>query len=166
MSAVLRPPTTAFVHLYATYSGAVLETRSYIDDTEWRPICRAPCDMLVPAEGMEARVVAPEMTPSNIFRLQPGRGTANLKVEGGSNGSRTVGMVGLIGGIPMTLIGMGMYGFGKMNESDGLKTGGIISMGVGAALVLGSLPFLGAGTTRVRDGEGKIIARSWTPPPL
>jgi len=157
---------SAFVHLHADYPSARLELRSYIDDTNWKTACEAPCDLRIRVEGMEARVVAAGMSASNVFRIEPGRGTANLRVEGGSTTSRTIGTAGLIAGIPLGLTGMGLFGYGKIEDKSGLRAAGIASMAVAAVLVVGSLPFLSAGSTRVRNGQGKTIARSFSPPPL
>lgn len=157
---------SAFVHVFVDYPDAVLELRSYIDDTDWTEACRAPCDRTLRVEGMDARVRAPGMTASNVFRIDPGRGTANLKVEGGSLRSKTIGTVGFASGIPLGLVGMGLWSYGKLEDRASLQTAGIVTMGVAAALVLGSLPFLSAGGTRVRDGKGKVIATSFAPPRL
>lgn len=157
---------SAFVHVFVDYPDAVLELRSYIDDTDWTQACRAPCDRTLRVEGMDARVRAPGMTASNVFRIDPGRGTANLKVEGGSARSKTIGTVGFAGGIPLGLVGMGLWSYGKLEDRASLQTAGIVTMGVAAALVLGSLPFLSAGGTRVKDGKGKVIATTFAPPRL
>lgn len=149
---------SAFVHLHADYPGAVLELRNYVDDTDWKEACRAPCDRTLRVDGMDARVLAPGMTTSNVFRIDAGRGTANLKVVGGSARSRTIGTVALASGIPVALGGMALWGYGKIDDRAGLRTAGLVTMGVAAVMVLGSLPFLGAGSTKVRDGKGKVIA--------
>lgn len=155
---------SAFVHVHADYPGAVLELRSFIDDSDWSAACPAPCDRLLRVEGNEARVRADGMSPSNVFRIEPGRGTANLKVVGGSARSRTIGTVGLGAGIPLALGGMALWGYGKLEDKAGLKTAGLITMGVAAVMVVGALPFLSSGSTRVKDGKGKVIASGFAPP--
>jgi len=157
---------SAFVHLFADYPGAVLELRSYIDETDWKVACQAPCDRTLRVDGMDARVVAPGMTTSNVFRIEPGRGTANLKVDGGSAGSRTIGTVGFAAGIPLALGGMALWGYGKLEDRRGLQTAGIVTLGVAAVALVGALPFLSAGSTKVRDGKGKTIASRSAPPLL
>lgn len=149
---------SAFVHLYADFPDAVLELRNYVDDSDWTTACRAPCDQLLRVEGMDARVSARGMTTSNVFRIEPGRGTAHLKVVGGSESSRRIGAIGFAGGIPVSLLGMGLWGYGKVREHASLETAGIVTLGVGAVMILGSLPFLSMGATRVRDAKGKTIA--------
>lgn len=160
------PLDSAFVHLFADYPDAVLELRSYVDDGEWKVACRAPCDQKLRVEGMDARVSARGMSTSNAFRIEAGRGTANLKVVGGSESSRKLGTIGFAGGIPVALLGMGLWGYGKVEDKPALRTAGIVTLGVGAVMVLGSLPFLSAGSTRVRDAKGKTIAARFDPPSL
>ncbi|MCC6900077.1 MAG: hypothetical protein IT377_13945 [Polyangiaceae bacterium] len=158
------PLSTAYVHLFADYPDAVLELKSYVDDGEWKVACRAPCDQTLRVEGMDARVSARGMSTSNPFRIDAGRGTANLKVVGGSEGSRKIGTIGFAAGIPVSLLGMGLWGYGKVEDKPGLRAAGLVTLGVGAVMVLGSLPFLSAGSTRVRDAKGKTIAARFDPP--
>jgi len=152
------------VHLFSTYPNAMLELRSFVDDTAWQPACAAPCDRVLHVEGTEARVVAPGMSASNTFRIEPGHGAARFKVSGGSESSRQIGTVALVGGIPITLGGMALWGYGRMEDSSGLRAAGVVSLAVGAVAVLGSLPFLASGRTSVKDAKGKVIAQRWAPP--
>ena len=154
-----KPPTTARVKLLANYAGAVLELRSYSGDA-WRPACTAPCDRLVMVDGMDARVSAPGMATSNVFRIDPGGGTAWLRVSGGSATTRTLGTVGLLVGIPITLVGMGLFGYGAVEDHDTLRGAGIVTLAVGATATLASLPLVLMGSTTVRDGRGHFVARS------
>jgi hypothetical protein len=113
---------------------------------------------------MEARVVAPDMTPSNTFRIEPGVGTAAFKVNGGSTEYRQLGTIALVAGVPLALGGMGIWGYGRVEDKDGAKVAGAITLAVGSVLVLGSLPLLSAGSTRVYDARGKNIAKRFSPP--
>jgi len=151
---------SARVHLFSTYPNAWLELRSYVDAGSWRRACAAPCDRTLVVEGMEARVVADGMTTSNVFRIDPGAGTANLRVSGGSASARSIGLAALIGGIPLALGGMALFGYGSLESKDELRTAGIVTLAVGAVAVVGSLPFLVAGSSSVRDGRGSVIARA------
>jgi hypothetical protein len=147
------------VHLVSNYKDATLELRSFEDANEWRAVCRAPCDLSLDVEGAEARVSAPNMTTSNVFRIDPGRGRAFVRVDGGSASTRSLGITALVAGIPLSLAGGALFGYGALDDSDALKIGGGITLGVGAVLVLTSLPLLVAGGTDVYDGRGKQIAR-------
>jgi hypothetical protein len=135
----------------------VLELRDF-DDGEWKAACDTPCDKRLLVDGADVRLRAPGMTDSNVFRIDAGIGTARLRVSGGSAQWRTVGLAALIAGIPISLGGMGLFGYGRVQDSSGLETAGIVTLAVGGVLVLGSLPFLGAGRTSVRDVKGRVIA--------
>jgi hypothetical protein len=131
-------------------------------------VCLAPCDREVDVDTTEARVTAPGMTSSNTFLIEPGRGTASFKVTGGSAETKQIGVIALASGLGVSLVGMGVYGVGFLDDDKGLKTGGIVTMAVGGAAVLASLPLLSIGSTRVQNSKGKTVARrtGWTPPPL
>jgi hypothetical protein len=107
---------------------------------------------------MLARAVAPGMTPSNSFRIDPGPGTALIKVDGGSNQLRTLGIIGMAAGIPIALTGMGLFSYGRVEDDSGLTTAGAIVLGTGAVIALVALPLLFSGKTSVQDGKGKLIA--------
>jgi hypothetical protein len=114
--------------------------------------------------GMLVRAVAPNMTTSNAFRIEPGPGTAHVKVEGGSSRSRTLGVIGLGVGIPSALIGMTLFSYGKVSDEDALSTAGAVVLGTGAVMLLVALPLLFAGKTGVKDGKGSHIATLPTAP--
>jgi hypothetical protein len=109
-------------------------------------------------DGAELRVDAEGMTASNAFRIEPGIGTARFRVASGSESARTIGLGALIAGVPISLGGMFLFGYGKVKDEQGFETAGIATLAVGAVLVLGSLPFLAAGRTAVRDSRGRTIA--------
>jgi hypothetical protein len=151
------------VHLFADYPDAWLELRDYVDEGPWHRVCFAPCDRVLAVDGMDARVRAPGMTTSNVFRIAAGRGTARLRVSGGSAEARTLGIIGLAAGIPVTLGGMSLYGYGVYKERSGFKAAGVATLAVGGLSVLAALPLLIVGSTTVRNVRGKAIAAD---PPL
>lgn len=104
------------------------------------------------------------MTTSNAFRIEPGQGTALLRVDGGSAHARSLGIIGLLTGIPTTLAGGALYGYGSYADRDGFRIGGATVLGLGALAVLASLPFLLSGSTTVRNGHGTAIAGATAPP--
>ena len=130
-AAVAPPPRldTALVHVAADYPGAVLELRSFVDSGDWRVACAAPCDQTLVTLGHQARVTAPGMSPSNVFRLEPGPGIALVKVSGGSASLRSLGIAGLGIGIPLGLAGTGMYSYGSYKDKDGLAIAGGVVLG-------------------------------------
>jgi len=156
-------PTVALgrslVHVASNRPAAWLEAKSTLEDGDWQRLCAAPCDREIVVQGALLRVTAPGMTPSNGFRIEPGPGTALVKVEAGSASSRRYGILALGAGIPISLAGMGLYGYGRYVDQQGTQTAGAIVLGVGALAVLVSLPLLVSGATDVRDGKGGLIAR-------
>jgi hypothetical protein len=154
------PPSTAKVTLYVDADEAWLETRSLLEPGPWRRVCRAPCQRPVVVDGMEARVSGPGMTTSNPFRIEAGPGAAKIRVDAGSRSSRTYGLAGIIGGLPVAMAGLFLYGYGKGREDADLRTTGLVTLAVGAAATLVALPLLAFGSTTVRDGRGDVIART------
>jgi hypothetical protein len=155
---------SARVHLASNYAQTWLELKSSVDDGPWLRACAMPCDRLLSVNGMLVRAVAPNMTPSNPFRIDPGPGTAHVKVEGGSSQLRTLGMIGLGAGIPVSLLGMTLLSYGKVEDQRGLTIAGAVVLGTGALVVLAALPLLLSGKTSVRDGKGSLIAMQGLPP--
>jgi hypothetical protein len=160
------PPTDATVHVAASYSDAWLEGRSRVDQGQWQRLCRAPCDRSLRVEGLELRVTAPSMTASNPFVIDPGPGTARLRVAGGSNTARELGIIGLAGGLPITFAGMTLFGFGSLEDEQGVRTAGIVTLAVGATAIVVALPLLLVGSTTVKNEKGANIAKrplgTWT----
>ena len=97
---VTRDPTHSLVHLGSSHAGTWLELKSSVDQGDWQRVCPAPCDRSLMVSGALARVSAPGMTPSNPFRIEPGAGTAFVRVDGGSAKARSIGILGLFIGIP------------------------------------------------------------------
>lgn len=134
--------------------------RDYVDQGEFQRVCRAPCDQRVLVQGREARVSAPGMTTSNVFRFDAGAGTAAVRVDGGSAKARRYGIITLALGIPVALGGMAMYAIGKVKKSSGLEGAGIAGLALGGVSVVVSLPLLLVGSTNVKDAKGSLIAFS------
>lgn len=107
---------------------------------------------------MLARASAPGMTTSNVFRIQPGTGPAQVKVEGGSSGARTLGVIHLAAGIPVALGGAALFSYGKLEDSDAATVAGAVILGTGALAILVALPLLVSGKTNVRNADGTLIA--------
>jgi hypothetical protein len=147
-----------WVHFGTNYANAVLESRSVVELEQWQARCTAPCKQYLDAAGQEVRVTAPGMTPTNPFRLESGRGRVHFRVNGGSDTVKTIGIAGLAGGIPVMLGGMAMFGIGKVDDKDALSTVGVVTLAVGAAAVLISIPMLLTGTTRVYNSKSDRIA--------
>jgi hypothetical protein len=150
------------VHLAVNYRDAWLETRQYVDGGDYVRTCRAPCDMNLNVQGLEARVVAPGMTPSNTFRFDAGTGAAGVRVDGGSAIARTAGVIALAAGIPVALGGMALFAHGNLQGKTGFKAAGIAALALGGVSVCVSFPLLLVGTTRVKSANGTRIASHFT----
>jgi hypothetical protein len=146
-----------WVHFGVNYPNATLQTRSVVESDEWTPNCTVPCKQYVEVGGREVRVIAPGMTPSNAFRLQSGRGRVQFRVSGGSQTSKTLGLAGLIAGIPVAMAGMAMGGYGIVKEKDGLRDVGFVTLGIGAVAIAVAIPLLLSSTTRVYNEKGSRI---------
>jgi len=116
--------------------------------------------MAVRVTGELARVTAPGMTTSNSFRIEPGQGTALVRVDGGSAQARTLGITGLFVGIPTAVAGMALFGYGKLKEQDGTRIAGTVVLATGAVVLVASLPLLLMGSTKVRDAHGSVVAET------
>jgi hypothetical protein len=157
---VVTSPGEAMVHVGVSHKDAWLEMRSFVDGGDFLRVCRAPCDLKLMVEGREARVTAPGMTTSNVFRFDAGDGTAGVRVDGGSASARRVGIITLAIGIPLALAGMGLFAQGKVKDSTGLTVAGISGLAVGGISIGVSLPLLLIGTTHVKNAKGSLIALS------
>jgi hypothetical protein len=151
-------PGNAAVHVAVNYREAWLETRSYVDNGPFERTCQAPCDLQLRIEGREARVVAPGMTPSTVFRFDAGAGVAGVRVDGGSAAARRAGVITLAAGIPVALAGMAMFALGRVHDKPGLEGAGIAGLALGGVSVAVSLPLLLVGTTSVKNAKGSMIA--------
>lgn len=152
-------PGEALVHVgVSSHKEAWLEMRSFVDGGEFLRVCRAPCDLKLPVEGREARVTAPGMTTSNVFRFDGGDGTAGVRVDGGSASARRAGIITLAVGIPLALVGMGLFAQGKVKDSSGLTAAGITGLAAGGLSIGVSLPLLLIGATHVKNAKGSLIA--------
>lgn len=157
-------PGEAVVHIAVSHKDAWLEMRSYVDGGDFLRICRAPCDLKLQVEGREARVTAPGMTTSNVFRFDGGNGTAGVRVDGGSASARRAGILSLAIGIPLALAGMGLFAQGRVRDNTGLTVAGVAGLSAGGLGIAVSLPLLLIGTTHVKNAKGSQIALGEPPP--
>jgi hypothetical protein len=155
---VVTSPGEALVHVAVDHRDAWLETRSYVDGGEFVRTCQAPCDRRLLVEGVEARVSAPGMTTSNIFRFDGGAGIAGVRVEGGSASARRAGIITLAVGIPVALVGMALFAQGRVKDSSAMTAAGVVGLSTGGLSIAISLPLLLLGTTHVKDAKGSLIA--------
>jgi hypothetical protein len=141
----------------ADFARASVELRRFGSFDAWRRACVVPCDSRFVVSGMEARVVAPGMTPSKPFRIDPGAGSALLSVDGGSASAKNWGKTALLASLAPTFLGMSLVGYGVYDDRRAAAIGGGILLGLGAALALTALPLLVSGSTEVENADGKLI---------
>jgi hypothetical protein len=114
------------------------------------PICTAPCTATV-SPAVPYRLVAPGMTPSSVFRLEPDR-DADLRVHGGSWRAHVAGTLLSILGIAYIPTGGAMIGmqeaFGDP-KSSGVVPVGAVMLGVGVVALAVGLPLWLGSRTRV-----------------
>jgi len=79
-------------------------------------------------------------------------------VDSGSSSARSLGILGLAVGMPVAMLGMGLFGYGTVDDQSGLRTAGLVTLAVGAASSLAALPLLALGSTSVRNAHGTVIA--------
>ena len=157
-SASSTPLSAARVQVYVDRAGAWLELRDDLAGGPWERVCNTPCDQVVVVEGRQARLNGPLMTPSNVFRIEPGTGAARFKARAGSASARRWGTILLATGLPLTSLGFAGYGYSKMADEPALGAAGAIVLGAGATAVVLSLVLVSRGSTRVRDARGHRIA--------
>jgi hypothetical protein len=144
------PTTRAQVLVRGDWPHASLELRDLLGRGVWQAVCALPCGQSLEVEGMEARVTAPNMSPTNAFRIEPGSGVARLQVTGGASLLRSSGMVALATGLVVGLGGASLYGYGRFEDRKTLVTLGAVTLIV--------LPLLALGRSTVKDAHGRTIA--------
>ena len=140
---------------YGTAYGAFEQTR---------PVCMAPCQADLDANGMY-RIAGGGITPTSAFGLpasQPGQ-AVRLHVHAGSIGARVGGLWLIIGGISFAIAGGTLAALAAAESSissdTGLLASGVVIGGLGVvALVIGIVLIAGSGTSVVTD-EGIPVAR-------
>ncbi|MDC0743818.1 hypothetical protein [Polyangium mundeleinium] len=126
-------------------------------------MCSAPCDRLVDGrDGHRFFISAPGMFPTEAFRLDSQAGHVTARVKGTSmarfaSGILLVTMGGVLslGGVMFTAASFTMDTTPRPDNTDPMKsvravrTIGLITLGLGAASVVGGAMFLSEGRTRI-----------------
>jgi hypothetical protein len=152
----------ATIKVYARGDAVELQGRPRLEASmPWLPVCAAPCGSAVRVGDLEFRVAGEGISPSNTFVIEPGDGAVKLDVNAGSAGKRRLGRLGLFIGVPMLVVGavgMGIDAGTAVEHRATIGTAGLISVIVGGALTLASLPLVLMGSTRVRNQKGELIS--------
>jgi len=156
-------PTTGkvMVHILPADGSLWLEDRPRYDaSAAWQRSCQAPCDRYVEVEERSLRIGGPLLHPSNAFHVKGDGSVVKLVVRPGLESTHGWGRGLLISGISVELASSLLYGLGRLEDKDGMVIGGIIGMAVGAGMIVGSLPLLGAARTTVRNAEGERVGQA------
>jgi hypothetical protein len=115
-----------------------------------KTICTAPCDQVIDARKRQTIFFGAEgMVPSRGFKLAPLEGDIVAHVHGGNIVARQLGfLLGAVGGVAM-LGGATMLGVGYSQNSAHLSNEGKIVQGPNPTLTTGGLITLGVGTAMV-----------------
>lgn len=141
---------------------------------QYEPMCTAPCR--VPADPESTYFVGGGVTGSDKFRL-PRQGEVGLKIEGGSIGRRTGGVVlstfgitGVVTGGAFLLVGAltkpddsDPYASLTPDHSGTFRTIGFVSLGIGAAMLAGGIALIATSGTKVKTGTGERLAKREIP---
>jgi hypothetical protein len=141
------PPSDVWVHLDA--SEGVLLQQDTTNDDNWRTVCLAPCDKLLPT-AFHYRVTGGGIKSSADFALQAPRGTHDtLVVTGASKAASVVGIVGMAVGIPVGAVALLGYLAGTaFGGYTGDGNGAFLAViGVATVLVVGGALLHGANKT-------------------
>ena len=127
----------------------------------------APCDRAIDPDQLELRVAGPGIRPSNPFRVAADHGTIRVSASAGQVATHDRGRALLVLGVPVGLAGTALLGVGRTQQAgDAVTVAGVAVIALGGAAILASLPLLVAGSTTVRDDQGKPIASGERPAPL
>ena len=128
----------------------------------WHRVCEAPCTMRVPPD-LRYRVGGPSVPASDTFPPGPPGGESHLRANGGSKGAQLGGAVLLFLGIPTAVVGIIATG---ASHTDGGRTGGLVTLGVGAAMSAIGTILIAANGTSVYDAAGRSVGSTSPKPAL
>lgn len=178
------PGPTAVVHIHSKRKVS-LETPSCDSSGEWIAVCESPCDVELPLDR-DYRIGGKGVRASDTFRIlvRPG-GRAVLTVDAGSKDAAALGTAGLVGGIVLTLLGLGEAGIASLitnedcpqlpqvdrpacealerREREQATRPGLLAAGAGVVLAIAGGIAMGANGTDVKAGAPKTSAWTRTP---
>jgi hypothetical protein len=144
------------VELWRSGAPQIVHTGAQIVVTpSFERLCRAPCDVIVDGRKGDAFFFAGEdVPPSDPFTLTEAQGDVAAVVDVGSPAARTagtwLGILGLVGVVTGPLIAMAGYLAVDPAESDNdIIVAGGITLGAGAALLVGGILLNAASSTEV-----------------
>jgi hypothetical protein len=151
------PKSEVWVHLEAP--DGVLLQQDVTNDDNWRTVCAAPCDKLLPT-AFYYRVTGGGIRSSADFVLRGSPGTRErLVVDGASKSALVLGIIGLSAGGLAAYIGLFVAAAGAsaglVSDGDGGSGGSSNAAGVGLAM-------LGIGVLAAAGGLALVVSNSST----
>jgi len=168
------PKSSVWVHVEAP--DGVLIQQDITNDDNWRTVCSAPCDKLLPT-AFYYRVTGGGIKSSADFTLSASPGTRErLVVDGASKSALVLGIVALSAGALAAYIGLLVAAAGALagdGEGDtgnnGVTGGGLAVMGIGVLAAAGGLSLVvsNSKTTVAEDAAGNQVrlVPPWTQTP-
>jgi hypothetical protein len=155
------PDPSVVFYIRSSAPGLFLETRSRFGPGQrWQRACDAPCNKPVAVEDQDLRVNGPGINPSNPFHVVGDSAAAKLIVSPGQQWKQTWGTATLVTGLGLAFASGLLYGGGKLQDQGALVAGGIAGMVLGGAMIVVSVPLLGAGRTTVSTPDGARLGMS------
>jgi len=152
------------LHLSGETAGLKLFLTQPLSDDD-ALVCAAPCDREVDGRGGQDFYLAGEgIVHSDNFKLLAREGGIEMKVRAGSQGARTLSIIGTVAGGAIGFVGLSLFSSGiapygqsgvyySGDTRSRLLVGGGISMLAGAALAIGSLYALSQNQTTFQVRE-------------
>ncbi len=174
------PKSEVWVHLEAP-DGVSLQ-QDVTNDDNWRTVCAAPCDKLLPT-AFYYRVTGGGIRSSADFALRGAPGTRErLVVDGASKSALVLGIVGLsVGGLSAYIglfvaaigasAGLAADGDGGGNSGSNAAGVGLAMMGIGVLAAAGGLALVVSNSSTTVDQSmggnqaGLVLPGPWTRTP-
>jgi hypothetical protein len=158
------PPSEVWVHLDA--SEGVLLQQDITNDDNWKTVCTAPCDQLLPTT-FYYRVTGDGIKSSADFALRAPRGThERVVVDAASKSAFVGGIYGVVGGPLLLLLGEGFVFslIGGDGPNPPILDAGLAMMGIGVVATVGGIVLMVCNaTTKVKQDLGASQTRLFLP---
>ncbi|MCS6900897.1 MAG: hypothetical protein RMJ98_15035 [Myxococcales bacterium] len=143
-------------------AGVEIQERPRLEKGPWGTLCLAPCDQTILVIDREFRAGGPNVHPSHTFVLEPGERPVRVEVNPGRADLHRWGTLAYLVGLPVTLVGgvgIGIDLGTNLKHNETIGTIGLVTVMLGGALLISSLPLLYAGQTRVVNDKGVQIGK-------
>ncbi len=140
-----------------------------------RPVCVSPCDRVIDGrKGQSFKLSGPGVVESDKFQIANLSGDVEAHVDAGSNGARfggftlaLVGLMGVSGGALVAGMSTAYHDPIFGNQAHVMEVGGLIGLGIGAALTVGGIVLWRTkGVTRVTLEQSSGSTGAWHGSPV